>query len=93
MGSASNMSAYIDTAFLQPTSNCCKCFFFPVGCAFSNCRRRTLPSNVEYQLFSFIKMIDWGIAEDKEIVHQLNNPFQWSSWTSIFMHEAFSGIL
>ena len=42
---------YIDTRFIQPTSNICKRFFSTAGYAFNDYRRSLLPRHLEMQLY------------------------------------------
>ena len=65
----SNLSGYMDTRFLVPTSNLCERLFSRVGYALSDRRRRITPANLEVQLFLHLNSDFWGRTDINEIVN------------------------
>lgn len=68
MEKQSNISKYMDTRFVVPTSNAVERLFSMVGYAFSDMRQRLLPVNLEMQVFLKSNKHLWNEALVSQII-------------------------
>lgn len=65
-GCAIGMSAYMNSRFLFPTFNVFERLLLIARHALTNCPRVVMPSNIENQLFPYMKSMSWSIERVKK---------------------------